>query len=564
MTLNANPSLVSLVAPVSRLFASNDEPTPQERILVTAAISAAEQEVSLRRFSSTPDRKTWYQQDAALESFLRVHKALLSSVRLLPFEILVIILTYVANDPNVDLHNPPYRLGHVCRLWRNVCLSIPEIHCVLPPLRLTKRNKKLDVGQHLTTTLVSVSFQLGGLDSSGLHPAALWYFKSSGRWKSVSLQLHRSSFQAISSKILNRVSRLETLHLDIKHKPQEMSRQVGSLDAFQDAPALHDVHIECMVPIFLKLPWKQLKRYRERSSHPIGIVPALRDGALSLECLTWIGIHSGPNPLPTLNSLVPYRLTHLDLVMYGGSLHTIINMIDTPKLQELRVRDTVNPNALTDITSMLRRSFAGISIRCLSLYTGPPRQDRGCLADLLRRMPQLVELECNNLSTEDLKQVLGDASGGSLVPHLQKLVVYDPVELILPIVNQIIDQRSRPLSVQLEVVRLVFANEKACDSARCNLDIVELSNKKLHKVFSKFLSELAGLVEFYQSGGLHGPVQPLTEWRAEVKLHGVLTGLENFEIKDPNMIEVRPALFSSSCANSLRRASILRIDRPEP
>ncbi|KAJ3511848.1 hypothetical protein NLJ89_g3863 [Agrocybe chaxingu] len=495
MTLNANPPEISLVAPVPKLFASNEEPTPQERVLVTTAIFGAEQSLG--------------------------HNIHLRRQR-----------------PNVDLHNPPYQLGHVCRLWRNVCLAIPEIGCILPPLLLTKRNKKLDVGQHLSTTPASVSFKLGEFDGSDLHPAAMWYFKSCKRWKTVSLQLYQSSFQAITSKILIQMPKLETLHLHIKHKPRETSRRNGNFDAFQNAPALRDVHVECMIPTLLNLPWSQLKSYRERSCHPIGIIPILRQDALSLERLTWIGIHSGTNPLPTLHALVVYRLTHLDLVMYDGSVHTIINMIDMPSLQELRVRDTANPNTFIDITSMLRRSFAGYSMRRLSMYTCP-RQDQSDLAELLRRMPHLVELECNNFSVNELKQLLGDSPGVPLVPHLRKFVIYDPVELSLPVVDEIIDQRSHPLNVPLEVVRLVFANEKACDDACYHLDVIRPNNKEVHERLAKLLTDLAGLVEFYKTDGLHGPVQPLTQWKAEVKLNGVLTALEDFEIEDPNLIEVR-------------------------
>ncbi|KAJ7617769.1 hypothetical protein FB45DRAFT_756394, partial [Roridomyces roridus] len=94
------------------LLASNDVPNDQ-------------QVVAIRQFLA----ENHEEGDSML-----AYKAVLSPVRRTPAELLAEIFSHVSAQRGVRTHvgtymidAPPWRLGHICRTWRNAALSSPRI-----------------------------------------------------------------------------------------------------------------------------------------------------------------------------------------------------------------------------------------------------------------------------------------------------------------------------------------------------------------------------------------------------------------------------------------------------
>ncbi|KAJ3514614.1 hypothetical protein NLJ89_g2284 [Agrocybe chaxingu] len=211
----------TLIPPVPRLLVSNDEPTAEEHVLIIEAMKAAEEEMALRQSLPRASGRD-YRRDGELIAFLRSHKAVVSAFRRLPTELLCVIFTHFANDSHPDFDHPPYRLGHVCRRWRSIILSLgPAIYTVTPPIRITKRQSKQGLNQRLRLILEEVplySCKLSSIYDSG-HPIMTWFLARTKRWKTASLTIHPRSSLALSLSGPLKVPNLETLHLCFTSPP---------------------------------------------------------------------------------------------------------------------------------------------------------------------------------------------------------------------------------------------------------------------------------------------------------------------------------------------------------
>ncbi|KAJ7819522.1 hypothetical protein B0H13DRAFT_2131563 [Mycena leptocephala] len=130
------------------LLRSNKEPNPSDKILAEdilrdkrAELFALEDDISRLEFSL----KTLRNKHAVLSSEMTQYSSILSPIRRLPPEIIGEIFLYFAPlmHPDSDLENAtqvklPWKLGHICRLWRTISLSLGQLWSVLdlgPPWR---------------------------------------------------------------------------------------------------------------------------------------------------------------------------------------------------------------------------------------------------------------------------------------------------------------------------------------------------------------------------------------------------------------------------------------------
>ena len=88
-----------------------------------------------------PNDKSLRRQYILCAHFLEIHKGLLAPVRRLPDEMLVHILHFCAIDPDPCWTNPPWVVAHVSRQWRVVALSFPKIWGVVPPVKISMKDK---------------------------------------------------------------------------------------------------------------------------------------------------------------------------------------------------------------------------------------------------------------------------------------------------------------------------------------------------------------------------------------------------------------------------------------
>ncbi|KAJ6542658.1 hypothetical protein B0H19DRAFT_897948, partial [Mycena capillaripes] len=124
---------------------SNEAPSHSQRILIEEILRRTEVERSVLgdeifRLEST--LRALRSKQADLNSEMNLYSSILSPIRQLPPEIVGEIFLYFTPsmqyeyyDPNLELQKPqpmklPWKLGHICRLWRMISFSLPQLWSV--------------------------------------------------------------------------------------------------------------------------------------------------------------------------------------------------------------------------------------------------------------------------------------------------------------------------------------------------------------------------------------------------------------------------------------------------
>ncbi|KAJ7620543.1 hypothetical protein DFH06DRAFT_66828 [Mycena polygramma] len=122
---------------LTSLLHSNDAPHPLQTILVQGILRDKQAELSalgdeISRLECSLQTLRYKHFDLAAE--MSQYSCILAPIRCLPLEIVGEIFLYFATPsmfPAPDLQNGrvklPWELGHVCRLWRNIALSLPRL-----------------------------------------------------------------------------------------------------------------------------------------------------------------------------------------------------------------------------------------------------------------------------------------------------------------------------------------------------------------------------------------------------------------------------------------------------
>ena len=190
---------------------------------ILQAISGAERDVAelVQQIKTNPRDLRIRRRYSACVHFLEEDRGLLSAVHRLPYELLARIFDFCANDVEPCWTVPPWTLAHVSRRWRAVALSFPEMWGVVPPIRLSMKDK----GKKFIPLLREL------LHRSGEHPLSLHI--SSGedgvnhpifqllithcmRWRIIVMELGVSDLQALTKFIRRRLSSLYSLKLAVR------------------------------------------------------------------------------------------------------------------------------------------------------------------------------------------------------------------------------------------------------------------------------------------------------------------------------------------------------------
>ncbi len=533
---NFRPSRIS---PVLHLLKSNNEPNTAEIFATKRAIECAQQEVS--DLISVPLTDHGRSYIAQLVNFIQAHQAVLSPVRCIPVELLSKIFVYVTLDCNVDVKYPPRNLSHVSRLWRVAVLSSPLLFTVLPPMRLTKHTGSLYELEYFIKKAPAnslLSFEIADFVSEPIHPVITELVARPERWNCVSLNLEHSIFRQLNPLLIHRVYNLRKLQLKIR--PSSIG-VYGSFSAFEDAPALQEVDIDCPGPMLFRLPWHQLTTYKERSLYTIGVTLLLRDGAAVEHCVYSC---TGESPIPF--RLAPARvpcLKTMDIRLYHDE-HDFPFHLTTPSLEELRLRDHA-PDAISDLIQLFNRSLCGLTMRRLSFHV--KTLSSGDLSRILLLLPNLEELECNDIPTDDLKHLCQESAG--LVPQLRKLVIHQPSHLSE--IDMLITSRSyfrlprtlgsdSDMTSGLVSVRLIFPIPEDCD--RVSLDLgAEGHKRQTIVVVIDALTQLHAIVDAYKEKGKwkKGFRHSFSDRKEALQLNAILTSLEKYKFESFPQLEVR-------------------------
>lgn len=252
-----------LKSPVPSLLRCNDAPSDEEVVHIHRVLRETEARVTAL------EAKNGYVHDRYI-NFFRSHLKLLSVLRRLPTEILVEIFLHVLEVPTDPTHNsPPWRLGHICRRWRNIALGTPMLWTALPPLYLSNVNSTQSRWKSncLAALLVRSSTQKLSFHLSKQQgppcaddPTLSLLFEHSNRWEQISLDITDRSWAYFSS-VKCRLASLRSLTLNLTSLA---GRIQGDVDVFKIAPALREVCISASTfNEVIGLPRSQLTSFAE-------------------------------------------------------------------------------------------------------------------------------------------------------------------------------------------------------------------------------------------------------------------------------------------------------------
>ncbi|KZP32563.1 hypothetical protein FIBSPDRAFT_1036716 [Athelia psychrophila] len=198
----------------------------------------------------------------ALQDYAQAHKALISSFRQFPAEILSEIFIHALPPPHLRLSklHAPLLLQGVCRRWRDVVQSTPAVWSYIY-LDFDRRNYSDDdrCFEFLSTCLsrsgqyplsISLKARMWPPAQSGDRVLALLTAQCE-RWHTVHLQ-GQSSMLSQLSKVKGRLSSLHSVHLN----PSSWAEPMPLLDTFAVAQKLR--HFAGYLHTELMLPWNSL------------------------------------------------------------------------------------------------------------------------------------------------------------------------------------------------------------------------------------------------------------------------------------------------------------------
>ncbi|KAJ6542688.1 hypothetical protein B0H19DRAFT_1000363 [Mycena capillaripes] len=306
------PSCALVLAPLLR---SNHAPELPQKILVEeilrekeVLLSALRDEISELEFALQSLQNKY----ADLAADTTRYRSILSPVRRLPPEIIGEIFLYFVpsmhSESDFDLQNPPvqlpWKLGHICHLWRTISVSLsqlwsvmdlwsPSRHAVAVELARRRQDPSLDDDERAFTGLpvppdpqdnledaegfeieYLVDYVEGCLPRSGNYPLSLrlWtpesavfpvldsLLKHSARWREI----------VLVSPPPTLIERLSQFEGDLRGLRRiAFTEYCDSMPIFRHAPNLTELtflHVYLPFDNHPSIPWSQLTRYCEINS----------------------------------------------------------------------------------------------------------------------------------------------------------------------------------------------------------------------------------------------------------------------------------------------------------
>jgi hypothetical protein len=342
------------------------------------------------------------------------------SIADLPNELLLAIFENLVNSSSPSFADPPSRISEVCQHWRSQSLLIPDLRAVLPLVTVGTTSRTLKGPLNTGATL---SFAMRGVSSRHKKdPDFLKVFAKSTQWGHVELlDLHHDMLRPISTQLVSDVPLLHTLKLNINAGEHDYA---GYLYAFEEAPALRRLELECPARILFKAPFDQLEEYVERSTSSIGIGRILHPES-KIQSLSYYSFPSTAAPFIISPSHEPIpSLTTLNLHLNCIRLDTLLATLTLPALTGLRVvSDSLHPVAT--VQALISRSRC--VLETLSLRVSEPGTHGARTKDshvpFLRECTELRNLELDHLEVSLFRTIM-DPSTTSFLPYLQEFIAH--------------------------------------------------------------------------------------------------------------------------------------------
>ncbi|KAJ7093287.1 hypothetical protein B0H15DRAFT_971676 [Mycena belliarum] len=375
----------------SHLLDSNRVPLDEESLAIRRLVTTGQN--GLRTLDAHIDSlqkslSKLVRRRGAMEEYVRKHKSILSPVRRLPPELLctIFLMTppFIRRLKAKTVNQPPWRLGHVCRAWRQAALSLPllwsSIHIADHPWTLPLRDVYPDAMletqlQRSATQPLDITIESEG-DLRLAGPLHL----DSARWRTLSIRVvGLDSVDDLLSAAEGHLPLLETLDVIDAHVN---STQMPST-IFATAPNLRHVLLtNCRLQQHsppLVIPWHQITHYRGR-------YPAQRqfDILRAAPALVQCGLcFVGPARLPGDQIVTVPALRRLHV-----RDDVFLNHLTAPQLEALFVEDFLTGAILPLIRRSACRLTKLVLLHC-TVAAVPP---------LIQHLPSLAELHIRTYS----------------------------------------------------------------------------------------------------------------------------------------------------------------------
>lgn len=200
-----------------------------------------------------------------------------SPIRRVPVEIIGEFLLHALGAHEgylqpVDLYHPQntvWLFMRICKLWRTVILSFPQLWSSWEFPRGTRKmissvpNKFQAFMDLLSKRSGSYPLTIAVEEDSSIEsPIMTFIISQSFRWKTIKLGLYHETQLDHLNRVQGHIPILESLHFSLNdiHPDPVMA---GKVCAFQVAPSLRSVEMHCDTTVFSSFPWAQLTDYNE-------------------------------------------------------------------------------------------------------------------------------------------------------------------------------------------------------------------------------------------------------------------------------------------------------------
>jgi len=418
------------VPPAPHLLRSNEPPTDDQIVLIRKAIVDAEEELNRledifeTRMIAGNASRAWEtvtrHKMGQTKRFIRQHKGIISSIRLLPPEILQEIFAWIAPSFqqvharwrwNSDL---PWGLGQVCRRWRINILSMSSFWGHLPTIHLKNSRAKTNLQVQYLTELIRRSrgaplemYIYARSFNRNKHPVIDLLCQHSDQWEAVTMELAPATitgFQAIKG-------RLSSLKILILQAHSTVHHEENSLDIFQIAPKLHTVSVSGILLSGVQLPFEQLVHYKERVVWGDRLSKVVMSPLL--ETLTALEI-SDDVVFPSIT--IPL-LKKLQVKFYYRAQRTCFDNVILPSIEEIRIVSH-RGNLIPSLTLMLSKSGSPCPLK--SLFIRSEFVGHYELTNLLALTPLLTHLDITLPSSNaDIYNLADGHQNRALAPMLE-------------------------------------------------------------------------------------------------------------------------------------------------
>ena len=386
-------------SPVPHLLSSNAIPNEEERKLIREAIVEAEARIS--QIIGDGEARGFEQRTlSTLKDFVCTHRALLSSIRYLPPELLQeVFLLY--SETSTGYHRwikPPFILGQICRSWRKVAISLPALWDRLPAFKLAASwtrglaysafvRELLSRSGNSTTLKVYIRAPFAEIHKG--HPVIDVLTQDANRIQTLTIESGVATFR-LFSPMKEQLKNLEQLKLAFWTKQTfDPSDGKGLVDAFSSVPRLKSVCIMGRCPPNLFIPWPDIEEYMERydGGRVSEVLQHSKGNLTTLEVVK--NIHH-PAPMIPPTKLERLRTLRVRLDDPSESASRFLSNLTLPAVESVHV--VCGGHVVRILSEMLSHSSFTRSLRKLA-FRGTITHTITELETLFSHIPQLSELD---------------------------------------------------------------------------------------------------------------------------------------------------------------------------